>query len=1225
MGDLKFTNNGPDIPNELVEAQERGDTIFVCGAGVSMASDLPSFRGLVEKIYEELGEDWSLHAAENEGMRENGVLSGQYDRVLRCLERRLSGRNSIHNRRMKERIRSAVRAALDVTIASSLENHLALIELSRDETGRSRLLTTNFDTLFERSWNENRGEMIASHAGVALPPPRGAGFTGVLHLHGRLADPDATLNLPETDIVLTSAEFGDAYLRTGWASRYMYDLARTHTLVLIGYQAEDPPMRYLLEALEADRERFSDLKPIYAFAPTNAGDEELQEALWKAKGVKPILYPTADHDHSALYETLLEWRTYSLDPTDWRTQRLTTLLGNEPRSATDDEMAECVALLGHGDASEILGSIAPNADWVKPLAERRVFRSGGAHLGNWAAAKIYDPDMARACAPYGISDERGRWLLRRALGEQKHSIPSAIGQVWRLMLRQPDGDKNEPGQDWFSVVPFVKRGIADFEVRSTVAKIFRPRLRLRLPYRFEIAEKIDHSSEGSEPRVSDLVSVDFEGVNYPSPSEVMKIWPSDSGHVEQLLNTLDRALLDSLEQASDVEFLTGCWDRASSDVASVAKHPQNSNRSGFYPIIRLVADLWDKLATLDSEAARGSALRWHRSQFELVQRLWLFALYNPIFDADFAADAVTELSDAIFWSSHAPVEMMRMLVERWSGIRFEARERIEARFRSGIPQSFYAAQIADDTEQWQSIKDSSIFRRLARLQASGCQLTQDSIDTLDQIKARHPKWVSGPGERDDFSNWTEVLTGPDGEAEKLAEVTDERLVDEALRLQREDYFRQGDIWQVFCSADPDRALRGLLSKAQKNNWGSEAWRSLVNAARNVEAADFHDRLANAVLNMPVANLVEILAPATQWLECKREPIGTHFFALWDKMAMLAYSEVYAIPDESDDDSDLMFEVLNRPGGILAWAMLESLAAAKPTKDSGLPKIFRVRFDMMMATNGRAGLLARVMIAESLNYLNFIDSNWVHQNLMPKFEWNHDEAKALWQGYARSRIGAADIFNRLKPSMLEAIEKRKLGDDQLENIIANLVSVAIWHHRGKGEEFELSDAELRRLLTLGPPSLRRHVSWMLWRVMSDIDDQSSSPSNLWNDVIEPLFLSIWPLDASLRDEQTSENLVHMVLDCGDALPNAVALVADYLVPYPLYEISYTLRLDEKHDALVLDYPLAFLYLANALIDPEAYSVPRDLRKLLDDCVAADESVKLDDAFVRLDGLARQASA
>jgi hypothetical protein len=375
--------------------------------------------------------------------------------------------------------------------------------------------------------------------------------------------------------------------------------------------------------------------------------------------------------------------------------------------------------------------------------------------------------------------------------------------------------------------------------------------------------------------------------------------------------------------------------------------------------------------------------------------------------------------------------------------------------------------------------------------------------------------------------------------------------------------------------------------------------------------------------------VEILTPATQWIERKHESIGTHFFALWDKMGTLTYLEAGADSNDPDDDSDLMFEALNRPGGILAWSLLDTLGGSQPAKDSGLPENFRDRLDKMIAANGRAGLLARVLIAERLNYLNVIDPDWAHQNLIPKLEWDHDEAKALWQGYARSRIGTANVFNRLKSTMLEAIEKRKLGDDELESILANLVSVAIWHHRGEGAEFELSDAELRRLLTLGTPSLRSHVSWMLWRVMSDADDgtddQPSSPPNLWNDVVGPLFSAIWPLDASLRDEGTSENLVHMVLDCGDALPNAVARVSDYLTPYQLYEISHTLRLDEKHDALVAHYPLAFIQLANVLIDPDGYPVPRDLRKLLDDCAAADQSVKLDDAYIRLNGLARQANA
>ncbi len=72
---MKFRPDGPAIPDDLVALQEKGDTIFICGAGVSRMVGLPSFRGLVEAVYRELGEDWSQHAAENEVMRDGGSLA----------------------------------------------------------------------------------------------------------------------------------------------------------------------------------------------------------------------------------------------------------------------------------------------------------------------------------------------------------------------------------------------------------------------------------------------------------------------------------------------------------------------------------------------------------------------------------------------------------------------------------------------------------------------------------------------------------------------------------------------------------------------------------------------------------------------------------------------------------------------------------------------------------------------------------------------------------------------------------------------------------------------------------------------------------------------------------------------------------------------------------------------------------------------------------------------
>ena len=250
---MLFRPDGPDIPTGTVALRGKV-TLKVFPAPASLEwPDLPaSFRGLVQSVYEELGEDWRQHPSENEVMRPRGQLGEfKYDRLLRILERRLGASDLSQRHGIRERICGAVRRALTPPGGADLSGHLALLELSRDREGHTRIVTTNFDTLFERAWLEKHGKAIASHANSAMPQPKASGFRGVLHLHGRLADIKSELNLAETELVLTSAEFCDAYLRSGWASRYVYDLVRAHTVVLVGYEADDPPMRYLLEVLES--------------------------------------------------------------------------------------------------------------------------------------------------------------------------------------------------------------------------------------------------------------------------------------------------------------------------------------------------------------------------------------------------------------------------------------------------------------------------------------------------------------------------------------------------------------------------------------------------------------------------------------------------------------------------------------------------------------------------------------------------------------------------------------------------------------------------------------------------------------------------------------------------------------------------------------------------------------------------------------------------------------
>ena len=51
---MQFIENGPDIPDSLLQAHEEGRVIFFCGAGVSYPAGLPGFRGLVEKFIKKM-------------------------------------------------------------------------------------------------------------------------------------------------------------------------------------------------------------------------------------------------------------------------------------------------------------------------------------------------------------------------------------------------------------------------------------------------------------------------------------------------------------------------------------------------------------------------------------------------------------------------------------------------------------------------------------------------------------------------------------------------------------------------------------------------------------------------------------------------------------------------------------------------------------------------------------------------------------------------------------------------------------------------------------------------------------------------------------------------------------------------------------------------------------------------------------------------------------------
>ena len=337
---------GPDlpaIPERLLLAHARGEVLFICGAGVSRPAGLPDFRELVLGVYRTL--DPAIHeiltstpidarcppepdcTELNDGQTAEvrRFIAGEYDIVLGMLERRLDGRtreNSEVRTRVIELLRSpgedqeAVRPTPTESFGEPSRTavprkirpapiHRALMRLA-DRGGAAAIMTTNFDPLLEAA-GRRLGLPVETYALGSIPrPTRRRDFAGVLHIHGALSPNPGRYS----DLVLTDQDFGEFYLRRRVVPDLIYDAARLFHLVLVGYSANDPPMRYLLNAVAADESRFDDLKDRFIFVGSRESDPVVQED-WRARGIVPIDYAAPNGDHSTLCDTLVRWADLS--------------------------------------------------------------------------------------------------------------------------------------------------------------------------------------------------------------------------------------------------------------------------------------------------------------------------------------------------------------------------------------------------------------------------------------------------------------------------------------------------------------------------------------------------------------------------------------------------------------------------------------------------------------------------------------------------------------------------------------------------------------------------------------------------------------------------------------------------------------------------------------------------------------------------------------------------
>ncbi|MBF0191905.1 MAG: SIR2 family protein [Magnetococcales bacterium] len=291
---MQFITNGPDIPDAFLQAHEEGRIVFFCGAGISHPAGLPGFKGLVDEIYR-------LNGTVRSDIEREAFDRGQFDATLDLLERRLPGQRPAVRLKLAQALKPKLRRK------GATDTHAALLRLARSRQGELRLVTTNFDRVFHAAAKRTQ-QAFQEYAAPMLPIPKNSRWNGLVYLHGLLPEKtndDTALNR----LVITSGDFGLAYLVERWAARFVSELFRNFVVCFVGYSINDPMLRYMMDALAVDRMLGEVTPRAWALGDCEPGQEKSKIKEWEAKGVTPILYavPSGDKTHSALHKTLHAW------------------------------------------------------------------------------------------------------------------------------------------------------------------------------------------------------------------------------------------------------------------------------------------------------------------------------------------------------------------------------------------------------------------------------------------------------------------------------------------------------------------------------------------------------------------------------------------------------------------------------------------------------------------------------------------------------------------------------------------------------------------------------------------------------------------------------------------------------------------------------------------------------------------------------------------------------
>ncbi len=1022
-----------ELSDEIVAAQEQGRLVIFAGAGVSMGppSNLPGFEKLAARIAENTKHTVQAPYDELLGdLAADGVLVHQLCRDI------IAAPGSTHS-----------------------PIHTDLMRLFRVKE-RVRVVTTNFDPHFTGAATE-LGWTVPVYQAPALP--LGHDFFGIVHLHGSSQDEPRRL-------VLTDADFGQAYLTDAWASVFLRTLFAEFTVLFVGYSHTDPPMRYLARGLAGRRGQ-------RRYALTS----ETDLAKWRSLGITPISYPLqAEPDtHGQLVKGVHRWvEITELQPLEIEARMrtiLTTPANIVPNRSEVDFLRHCLL---KDETAQYFERYAQDPHWVDwlnkenllgpyltldyakqpPATEEEKNRdAAGRRIANWLGRQL-----ARENTGHGL------WLVDRHGGRLGNVAASALG--YELATDKVIDLAHHGTAAWIelliqsSATPRWSDMLGRLLLRLAKQSLWPAALRL-LAYccRAHVAlEAWPALLETPEKERASLRLRVAQGSTY-----LPRVWqdvfrPALPELAEELLNLLEEIVRDAHRLSRSL----GQGDEHVSRLLLTRSHIQTHSAYAGEGDLGFVVTWFCEVVTFLTQQTPGLAPArieaWLQSQDPVLHRVALHALTEtPRLTASEKWTWIKRHALLFAPVSGARHERYALVKKIYSSMSDTERAELWAALEAG-PAEGWMEEI-EDKAKLAFFRQDNIDRFVWALHQANPQ-DERAKAAFARLEQRNVAFAKAKHEHIDVDFWIGGVR--DGSVsprspEELLKQEPADLLDYLLTFKAADPFEPNSEGLAAAAATAARqnvawGMKLMRLLAAGGHWESHLWSALVWQLSFAALPPDDQRWVIATLTGPLSQQPKILSGLTHFLFngsifSKESPPDPSVLSALADVSVRLWTAVRQQPTEDDKDklakTDWLDRGINRPAGRIVefWLRCTDHWRKPEEPATGWPAVFATGFDQIAEAATPADWQGLGILGCHLSFARSVAPEWTRTKLYPWLDFSVAGEKAWPLFHALVSYGrlSRDLLLEVPPYFLPAVPWFAKAEGKASDAFLAMVGLIIY--------------------------------------------------------------------------------------------------------------------------------------------------------------------------------------